>query len=260
MEGAGAPANAFYAELGPGRGTLAKDVLRVLRFAGFGGETHFVETSPILRKCQEQAVPNVQFHDSVGELPDRPMLLIANEFLDALPVRQFIGGTERCIVNSSGGFAFDGDGEITEDFPSRDEVVTSIAKHVVEAPGVAIIIDYGHSTRGSGDTLQAVYDHQFADVLDRPGEQDLTAHVDFELISEISNREGALVTPVLTQGEWLVRLGIGIRAEALSNANPERAAEIKDALIRLVGPNQMGRLFKVIAVRSPGSQSVAGFQ
>ena len=256
---AGAPADAVYAELGPGRGTLAGDALRVLRSAGFVGEVHLVETSPVLRNAQLEAVPQAQFHDAIDALPDRPLLLVANEFLDALPVRQFVGGVERRIVVAAGGLAFDRDGEIVEDSPARSEAVCAVARNLVGNGGIALLIDYGHPNSALGDTLQAVRGHRFAPVLAEPGEQDLTAHVDFEAVARAASDAGASVTPVVNQGEWLVRLGIESRAQALARANPERCGDIEEALRRLTSPEEMGSLFKVVALHSPGWPPHAGF-
>ena len=145
------------------------------------------------------------------------MLLVANEFLDALPIRQHVGGIERRVRTAAGGLAFDRDGEIVETSPERDEAVASIANHLLSNGGVALFIDYGHSTSGPGDTLQAVSRHGFAPVLASPGEQDLTAHVDFETVARVASEVGASVTPLVPQGEWLSRLGIGQRAAAVGN-------------------------------------------
>jgi SAM-dependent MidA family methyltransferase len=257
---AGAPSEAVYAELGPGRGTLASDAMRVLRSAGFAGEAHLVENSPLLRQCQAQALPQAHFHDAISDLPDKPLLVVANEFLDALPVRQFVGGLERRIEVAGGGLAFDRSGETIEDSPARDEAVSEVATRIVESGGVAIIIDYGHSKSAPGDTLQAVRGHAFAPVLDGPGEQDLTAHVDFEAVARAARKKGAAVSSLLTQGEWLVRIGIEARAQALSRANPERHEEIATALKRLTDPGEMGTLFKVIALHSEAWPQPAGFQ
>ena len=254
---AGAPADAAYAELGPGRGTLAADALRVLRSSGFAGETHFVETSPILREAQARAVPKAQWHDAIGELPQRPLLLVANEFLDALPIRQFVGGIERRIVIAAGGLAFDRDGEIIETSPARDEAVEAIAAHLTEHGGVALLIDYGHERSAPGDTLQAVSRHRFASVLERPGEQDLTSHADFEAVAAAARKGGATVTGLVGQGEWLEKLGIEARAQALSRANPDRLEELNAALARLCG--EMGKLFKVMAIHAPQWPQPAGF-
>jgi len=256
---AGAPADAVYAELGPGRGTLAADALRMLRAAGFSGEVHLVETSPVLRELQKQALPDAHWHESIGQLPAKPLILVANEFLDALPVRQHVAGIERCVLVAAGGLAFDRDGEIVETSPARDEAVAAIATCLAAKGGAAIFIDYGHGRSAPGDTLQAVRGHAFAPVLANPGEQDLTSHVDFEALADSARDAGAAVTPVIAQGEWLLRLGIEARAQSLSRANPERAADIQSALDRLTASEQMGSLFKVIAVHSPDWPAPAGF-
>ena len=256
---AGAPSDAIYAELGPGRGTLASDALRLLRAAGFSGEVHFVETSPILRDLQKKAVPDANWHGSIDDLPATPLLLVANEFLDALPIRQHVDGIERRILVAAGGLAFDRDGEIVETSPARDSAVASIATRVAGEGGVAIFIDYGHDRSATGDTLQAVRGHRFAPILADPGEQDLTSHVDFEAVAASAGEAGASVTGVAAQGEWLIRLGIEARAQALSRANPDRADDVQSALERLTNPDQMGQLFKVIAVHAPGWPVLAGF-
>jgi SAM-dependent MidA family methyltransferase len=187
-------------------------------------------------------------------------LLVANEFLDALPIRQHVGGMERRVVAAAGGLAFDRYGEIVETSPARDEAVATIARHLVEHGGVALIIDYGHESSAPGDTLQAVRAHRFAPVLDKPGEQDLTAHVDFGAVGRAALEAGAAVTRVATQGEWLKRLGIVARAEALSRSNPDQAAEITAAAHRLIAREDMGGMFKVIALHSPNWPAPAGLE
>ena len=256
---AGAPDDAIYAELGPGRGTLAADALRMLRAAGFRGEVHFVETSPVLREAQRQAVPDAKWHEAIDDLPARPLLLVANEFLDALPVRQHVDGIERRVTIAAGGLAFDRDGAIVETSPARDDAVMAIATCLVARGGVALFIDYGHARSAPGDTLQAVRGHGYAPILANPGEQDLTAHVDFEAVGAAARDAGTAVTSVLGQGEWLLRLGIEARAQSLSRANPERAGEVQSALERLTSRDQMGALFKVIALHSPKWPAPAGF-
>ena len=257
---AGAPANAVYAELGPGRGTLASDALKVMRAAGFSGEVHFVETSPVLRELQRQSVREAHWHEAITDLPPRPLLLVANEFLDALPIRQHVGGVERRIIVAAGGLAFDRDGETLETSPARDEAVAAISKHLVEQGGAALIIDYGHEKASAGDTLQAVRGHGFAPVLADPGEQDLTSHVDFEAVGTAARNAGARVTALVAQGEWLIRIGIEARAQALARANPDQASDIQIALDRLTAPDQMGALFKVICIRPPGGPAPAGLE
>jgi SAM-dependent MidA family methyltransferase len=256
---AGEPADAAYAELGPGRGTLAADALRVLRARDFAGSVHFVETSPVLRDLQLDYAPDAHWHDRIEDLPGQPLLLVANEFLDALPVRQFVDGIERRIEIAAGGFAFDRDGEVTEISPAREHAVRAIAGHLVAHGGVALVIDYGHEVSAAGDTFQAMRGHCFSPVLDHPGEQDLTSHVDFQIVSEAARDVGAEVTPLAGQGEWLKRLGIEARAAKLASSNPDRADRIESALTRLTAPDQMGELFKVMAIHAPGWPTPAGF-
>jgi SAM-dependent MidA family methyltransferase len=256
---AGKPSDAIYVELGPGRGTLARDALRVLRAAGFDGEVHLVETSPALRGMQEKALSPAHWHEEIADLPAKPLLLVANEFLDALPIRQFAGDVERRVLVAAGGLAFDRDGDIVEMSPAREAAVTAIAMCLAAKGGAALFIDYGHAMSAPGDTLQAVHGHRFAPVLDNPGEQDLTSHVDFEAVAAAAGDEGAAVTRLVGQGEWLNRLGIRARAEALAKANPGKGAEIRAAAERLTAPDQMGDLFKVIAIHSADWPQPAGF-
>jgi NADH dehydrogenase [ubiquinone] 1 alpha subcomplex assembly factor 7 len=253
---AGKP-GAVYAELGPGRGTLASDALRVMRSAGFEGEVHMVENSPVLREAQREAVPEAIHHETIADLPDGPLLLVANEFFDALPIRQLANGIERRVMVMAGGLAFDRDGAITEVSPAREEAGAVIAEKLEKNGGVAIIIDYGHAKSAPGDTLQAVRRHKFTPILADPGEQDLTSHVDFEALAKAANNVS--VTQVVTQGDWLRRLGIEARAEALVSANPDKLDDVRVALHRLTAPDQMGDLFKVMAIHSPHWPAPAGF-
>jgi len=255
----GSPTDVIYVELGPGRGTLASDALRVMRTADFAGEVHFVETSPVLLQMQKASVPEAHWHKSIDDLPAKPLLLVANEFLDALPICQHVGAAERRITVAAGGLAFHRDGEIVETSPARDEAVGSIATCLAAKGGAALFIDYGHERSAPGDTLQAVRGHRFSPILAYPGEQDLTSHVDFEALVNAARDAGASVTPLVSQGEWLIRLGIEARAQALSRANPDRAGEVQSALERLTGREQMGQLFKVLAIHAPDWPAPAGF-
>jgi SAM-dependent MidA family methyltransferase len=231
-----------------------------MKSAGLEPPVHCIETSPVLREAQAQAVPRAVWHDDFGAVPDGPLLVVANEFLDALPIRQFVGAMERKVVVAAGGLAFDRDGEIVETSPAREEAVIQIAARLAEHGGVALFIDYGHATSAPGDTLQAVRGHRFAPVLADPGEQDLTAHVDFETVGSAAREAGTAVTDVVPQGEWLNRLGIGARAQSLGRAHPERVEEIDAAQKRLCDADQMGELFKVIGIHSPDWPQPAGFQ
>ena len=257
---AGAPEAAIYAELGPGRGTLAADALRVMRRGGFAGEVHFVETSPVLREAQAAAVPGATWHETVEDLPARPLLLVANEFLDALPIRQHVAGVERRVAIAPGGLAFDRDGEIVESSPARESAVTAIATCLAAKGGVGLVIDYGHSGGSAGETLQAMRGHAYAPPLADPGEQDLTAHVDFGAVTRAATDAGAAVTNLVTQGAWLERLGIAGRMTALGKANPDRAEELDAARMRLCHADQMGELFKVMAIHSRDWPDPVGFE
>lgn len=257
---AGRPSGARYVELGPGRGTLAADALRAIRAAGLQPAVDLVETSPSLRSAQAVAVPEAQWHDDLSSVAKGPLLVAANEFLDALPVRQSVAGIERRVTIAAGGLAFDRDGEIVETSPAREEAVSGLAKRLAKSGGAGLIIDYGHEKSAPGDTLQAVRAHCFAPVLASPGEQDLTAHVDFEAVANAARQAGASVTSVVTQGHWLERLGIRARAAALARKHPRREQEIQAALHRLTDDEQMGRLFKVIALHAPDWPAPAGFE
>jgi SAM-dependent MidA family methyltransferase len=257
---AGKPENAIYSELGPGRGTLANDALRVLRRAGFSGEVHLVESSSALREVQAGALPGARFHEAITQLPAAPLLLVANEFFDALPIRQFVGGRERHVRLAAGGLAFDRDGPIVERSPARDEATAHLARHLAGNGGAAIIIDYGYSGGEQGDTLQAIRNHKFSYVLENPGEQDLTAHVDFAALAEAARGSGARPSRVTSQGTWLETLGIGARAMALAAKNPADTESISAARRRLCDEEEMGRLFKVMAITAKNWPEVAGLE
>ena len=256
---AGRPSDAAYVELGPGRGTLAGDALRVLKRAGFAGAVHLVETSPVLRKAQAETLPEAKWHDSIEDLPKAPLLLVANEFFDALPIHQFVDGKERKVILAAGGLAFDRDGEIIERSPAREDAAGVIAKAICDHGGAGLLIDYGHERTAPGDTLQAVRGHRYVPVLVDAGEQDLTSHVDFEALGRAARDEGVATTPVVTQERWLERLGIRVRGAALASAHPEREEEIEIALDRLCHEEQMGQLFKFMGIHSPEWPVPAGF-
>ena len=255
----GAPAEAIYVELGPGRGPLTCDALRVMRGAGFDGEIHLVETSPVLREIQNRQISGATWHESVDDLPAKPLLLVANEFFDALPIRQHVGDIERRVQIEADVLTFDITGKISETSPAREKAAMAISTCLVQKGGAAIIIDYGHARSAVGDTLQAVRGHQFASVLADPGEQDLTSHVDFEALGDVAREAGAKVTKLVSQSDWLIRLGMKERAGALIRANPDRAEEVETALDRLTSASHMGELFKVISFHSPAWPAPAGF-
>jgi SAM-dependent MidA family methyltransferase len=236
---AGSPTNVRYVELGPGRGTLARDALRVMRSAGLDPQVHLVETSPTLRAAQSALLGTVTHHEQIGDLPaGGPLLVVANEFLDALPVRHHVGGVERQVEWIGDGLAFNRDGEVVESSPARDEAVRALAEGLVALGGAALVIDYGHNRSASGDTLQAVRN--------------------FQRVGQVAREAGAFVAGPAGQGEWLERLGIQARARVLANAAPARADEIEQARARLCRPDQMGSLFKVLAIHSPEWPRPAG--
>ena len=278
--------NALYAELGPGRGTLASDALRAMGSAGLTPQPHFVETSPTLRERQRALVPNVWHHDSVGDLPDNaPLLVVANEFFDALPVRQIVrSGDEwrervvicpdedqserfealpgyRKVESGIPAIAADApDGAILEIPMAGTAIAFDLAQRIARQGGAAIIIDYGYEGPAIGDTLQAVRAHQFADPFFEPGESDLTTHVDFTMIGNMARQAGLRVMGPVDQGEFLRRLGIDARADQLSRTAPARAAEVEAARLRLTADEAMGRLFKVMAWVHPDWAEPAGFE
>ncbi len=255
---AGSPSDAIYAELGPGRGTLAADALRVMRRAGFAGELHFVETSPSLRRMQAGLLPDAIFHDRLEDLPPRPLLLVANEFFDALPVEQWTDGEQRRIDHDGTRFKFTCEGPIRETSPVRDAAAASLADHLAQHGGTALVIDYGYSHGEEGDTLQAVRGHAPADPLADPGEADLTAHVDFAALA--SAARACRVSRVMTQGNWLEALGIGPRAAALAARNPGQTAAVAAARRRLCDTAEMGQLFKLMSLRHPDWPTMAGLE
>jgi SAM-dependent MidA family methyltransferase len=258
---AGRPPGARFAELGPGRGTLAADALRTMRAAGLEPSAiELVETSPRLRAVQAEQVPGAIFHDSIAALGqgEGPLLVVASEFFDALPVRQHVAGVERHVEYIGGAFAFDRDGEITESSPARSAAASALARALVSCGGVAIIVDYGHCQPAPGGTLQAVRGHRFALPLEAPGEQDLTAHVDFAALAEAARGAGAQTGGPLRQGSWLETLGIAARAVTLAARNPGHGEAIAAARRRLCDDDAMGELFKVLGLAAPGWPMVAG--
>jgi NADH dehydrogenase [ubiquinone] 1 alpha subcomplex assembly factor 7 len=277
----GSPALVHLVELGPGRGTLMADALRAVRLVpAFRAaiRLHLVETSPLLRERQRATLQASGFapawHDTPESLPgDAPLLVVANEFFDALPVRQVQrtgqGWHERLVgLDAQGRLAFGlspapvpglsrpaPPGTVLEIPEAAAAAMGGLAGRLVAQRGAALVIDYGHLATGTGDTLQAVRGHAFADPLAEPGEADLTVHVDFAAMARAAAVRGAAVYPAREQGGFLRDLGIEARAAALAGAgDPARAAAIEAALARLVGREApgMGALFKVLAVASPG--------
>jgi NADH dehydrogenase [ubiquinone] 1 alpha subcomplex assembly factor 7 len=289
----GAPAEFMLAELGPGRGTLMADALRAARVAPAfldAAEVHLVEASPSLRARQAETLGSGRacWHDSLSELPEAPLLVIANEFFDALPVRQFErraeGWCERLVVlDSAGELAFGHSradpaielllpaalraapsGSLVEVSPAALGLAADIGRRVAgrggARGGAALIIDYGHAESTPGATLQALRHHARHEVLADPGEADLTAHVDFAALAQAAAAAGAACRGPVAQGTFLTRLGLEARAEALvRTATPEQGRDIEGARARLAGPEQMGEHFKALALAHPDLGPLAGF-
>ena len=276
------PATCHYVELGPGRGTLAADALRTMRRFGWEPSVHFVENSPALRAKQLQALPGALFHDNLDSLPtDAPLCIVANEFFDALPVRQMVatqaGWRERVIVrNNEAGFAAipgatavddlipeqfrsAAMGSIYEICPDASSIMHQLSARLAKQGGVMLVIDYGYTQPALGDTLQAVQGHQYADPFNNPGQVDLTAHVDFFELSNCARNGGLLAVGPSDQGAWLSGLGIDQRAQILAATNPDRAGDINAERNRLVGPDAMGTLFKVLAAYAQDWPQPEGF-
>ena len=275
----GAPRAVTVAELGPGRGTLMADALRAWRAVPTFLDTvsvALIETSPVMVAAQRSALREarvpVSWYPTLDELPDGPLIVLANEFIDALPIRQFIyrDGTwrERMVASDrSGGFCFtEGerlklgdqagdlpgsapDGSILETRPAARTLLRELARHATLAPLAALIIDYGHDEAGFGDTLQAVCNHRFAAPLADPGSADLSAHVDFADLKRQASALGLKPYGPMAQGEFLLKLGLGERRNRLlQRATPAQAEAIASGASRLVDPKQMGILFKALAL------------
>ena len=276
----GAPAQITLAEIGPGRGTLMADALRATKgVAGFHAalSVHFIETSPTLRKRQAQSVKGATWHDDISTLPDAPLYLVANEFFDALPIRQFTrdeGGWREHMVGLEGDnlvlglsaaapidllahrLADTKTGDIVEHCPALASIVSTMSAQIEARGGVALILDYG-DWRSLGDTLQALQNHEAANPFANAGLADLTAHVDFEAIAKAATR----MTKVTPQGVFLERLGITARAQALARGLTDTALEAHiHAHWRLTHPDAMGALFKVIGLFPSTSTPPAGLE
>jgi NADH dehydrogenase [ubiquinone] 1 alpha subcomplex assembly factor 7 len=273
----GAPSPVIFAEAGPGRGTLMADALRIVgRVApAFRAalRVHLIETSPRLRALQADRLPGAVWHDRIEALPAGPLLLLANEFLDALPIRQFVrrgaGWTERHVAADAfvehpadppGPVAAAAEGEVVELCPAARDVAAHLAARVVADGGAALFIDYGPANTAPGESLQALRDGRPADPLAEPGSADLTAHVDFAALAEAARHAGAAVYGPEPQGLFLVRLGLAQRTNALARGqSPERAVALLAGTRRLTEPALMGRLFKVLALCHPALPAPPGF-
>jgi NADH dehydrogenase [ubiquinone] 1 alpha subcomplex assembly factor 7 len=276
----GAPAPVNLVELGPGRGTLMKDALRAIQAEPAFARAltpHLVETGARLRAAQQRTLAGTPatWHNDLTTLPPGPVLVLANEFFDALPAQQYEkredGWRERQVTYRDEAFqpylsempcALDraGDiGDVFEQAPARERYMADIAARLHAEGGAALIIDYGHVKSANGDTLQAVRAHQAQSLYAEPGLADLTSHVDFEALCRAAM--GVQSHGPVTQGNFLRSLGIEARAAALQRtASAPQARDIGSALNRLLDPRQMGQLFKVMALNPLGSAPPAGFE
>lgn len=290
----GSPDPFRLVELGPGRGTMMADALGAARVVpGFAAavRVHFVEISPVLRARQQETMAErapgvaVEWHGWFGDVPAGPLIVLANEFFDAMPVRQYRRGPdgwrERLIETTADGrlaFAYsdpraplvppswdDVLGDVPEDgvievSPAACAMAGLVAERIAGEGGAALIVDYGHEASAPGETLQAVRGHDYADPLDAPGECDITAHVDFAALAHVGTRTRVRVLGPVPQGAFLKRLGIDTRAEILmSRAPADVARDVRLALHRLMSPEAMGTVFKVLAYAHPSLPSPPGF-
>jgi NADH dehydrogenase [ubiquinone] 1 alpha subcomplex assembly factor 7 len=279
----GSPARFSLIELGPGRGTLMRDALRAARVRpafGKAADVALVEISPSLRERQREAlareaVRSLSWLDDFAAADDQPLIVVANEFFDALPMRQFVatskGWCERLVgLAGDGALAFalspplpqeivprtlarSAEGAVFELAPARDGLAMRVGAAIAANGGAALVVDYGFSGPAIGDTLQAMKAHRFVSVLEEPGHVDLTSHVDFTALAAGFAAGGADVYGPLAQSALLERLGGRERTAALAvRATPEQRKQLDDGYARLTEPQQMGSLFKALAVASPG--------
>ena len=274
----GAPEQFVLTELGPGRGTMLADALRAARVRPAfvkAANIVLVEVSPPLRARQAEALREFEpaWVGAVPSIPSGPSIVLANEFFDALPIHQFVytgaGWAERVIALNDGVLDFGlrpvaaiapdvetgsaSIGAVIETRPAAASVAAELGRRLAADKGAALIVDYGYVGPTFGDTLQAVREHRYDELTARPGEADLTAHVDFTPIAAAAEKHGAAARPLVDQATFLQHLGIAERAERLCRDKDDTVrSTIASAVDRLTGPDQMGRLFKVLALSSPG--------
>jgi NADH dehydrogenase [ubiquinone] 1 alpha subcomplex assembly factor 7 len=258
----GAPETLVLAEAGPGRGTLMADALRAFPRP----EIHLIETSARLRAEQAKRLPNAIWHDALATVPPGPMILIANEFLDALPVRQFVrretGWMERHV--EAGAYV-----EIPSNFTSDDpvgsvheinEAAQTFVADLARRHAVALLIDYGAATGAPAETVQAIAGGKYADPLQNPGQADITAHVDFAALAATARSAGAAVQGPIMQNRFLTALGLFQRSDMLAQTTPALSETLRRAARRLTAPEAMGSLFKVMAIAPNNFPALPGFE
>jgi SAM-dependent MidA family methyltransferase len=273
----GRPDPVLLVELGPGRGTLMADALRAIRqvAAPFAAalRVHLVEASPRLREAQHATIGDATWHDDIGTLPPGPALILANEFLDALPIRQLIrrgdGWAERFVQD--GAFvelpadphppvADAPEGSVVEISEASRTLAATIGARLARQGGALLTLDYGPAESAPGESLQALKDHRPADPLADPGSADITAHVDFSALAAAARDAGAAAHGPLPQGIFLQRLGLATRAAMLARSAPRQAVMILSGAERLMAPEGMGRLFKALALCHPAQTPPPGFE
>jgi SAM-dependent MidA family methyltransferase len=271
----GAPEPVLLVEAGPGRGTLMADALRAIARAApafrAALRVHLIEASPRLRTLQAAALPHATWHDDLATLPDGPLILLGNEFLDALPIRQFIRCGERLVEHfvEDGRFLEVDTGDAAGDVPegvvfersdAARDFIAALSGRLAQRSGAALLLDYGPARSAPGDSLQALRDGKPADPLSAPGTADLTAHVDFAALAAIAVANSAQVYGPTPQGMFLTRIGLLQRTGMLARSlAPERAAAMMAGTQRLVEPDRMGRLFKAMALCQRGCPALPGF-
>lgn len=274
------PSNCHYVELGPGRGTLASDALRAMSKFGYLPNMHFVETSPVLKSKQAELHTDATWHDAIDTLPDDgPLLVIANEFFDALPVEQFVftenGWRQNLVARERNKFiAIPGKdaiadqlstkielevGTILESSPASTQILGEIANRIAKQGGALLIVDYGYDEPGTGSTLQAIKGHMPISPFDSPGTSDLTAHVNFLDLANVARNHMLTIHGPAEQGIWLKAIGIDERTDSLCKASPKQADDIRASHHRLTHLDEMGRLFRVMAATSLGWPAPEGF-
>jgi NADH dehydrogenase [ubiquinone] 1 alpha subcomplex assembly factor 7 len=286
----GRPSRVLLVEAGPGDGSLMSDALRAARLEPAflaAAQLYLVETSPVLIEAQGHRLASgplaPRWAASLSDVPDdAPLIVIANELLDCLPARQFVraqrGWAERMVgLDADGALSFglaarplktvmdralpDAPvGAVVEISPAQEAFAAELGARIARQGGAALLIDYGPDVPQTGDTLQALKGHRKVSPLEAPGEADLTVHADFPAVAAAARAAGAGVTPILGQGEFLLRLGLGARAQALIAARPDRADTLQRQLARLTAPDQMGTLFKALGVYAPSGPSPPGFE
>jgi NADH dehydrogenase [ubiquinone] 1 alpha subcomplex assembly factor 7 len=278
---AGKPARQNLIELGPGRGTMMRDMLRVARSVPdfmAALDVTLVEASPLLRATQTEALAShrIQHIDNFDSAPPGPAIIVGNEFLDCLPIRQFVRKDSRWHerqvgLNASGDLMFglgppadlppslSPVGDEVEYAPALETLVDALSRRFAKNPGRALLIDYGPAEGSPGDTLRAYREGRQVDPLADPGTSDLTADVDFRRLRRLAEAAGLSVHGPVSQGSFLTALGAREREQALKTSNPARAAEIAQMIDKLVSPDEMGERFKLISIGSPGLGPPAGF-